>query len=175
MVARQNDVTHFCNTYVVCCNNLGAILDFRVTGSAQKLDESGSKINAVSDVGLDCEKGKEVSSGNLFADKCLKGITDLAHNNLGEGQLLDAMTTEHFWKSLVSVAAELLRNNDMGDHGSSRLAVTMLFPKSAYSVPNSAMSCRCPRNQYLLLPFFSLSSRPGQLKPMDRQAPWEAA
>ncbi len=81
------------------------------------------KIIAVSDVGLGCEKGKEVSSANLFAEKCLKAITNLVQNKLGEDQLLDAMTTEHFWKSLVSVALELLRHNDMGDHCSSRLVV----------------------------------------------------
>ena len=47
---------------------------------------------------------------------------------------MDTMTVKHFWKSLVSVADELLSHNDMGDHCSSRLVV----PKSAY-LPNSAM------------------------------------
>ena len=58
-------------------------------------------------------------------------ITDLAQNKLGEDQLLDVMTTEHYWKSLVSVTAELLRQNDMGDHCSSRFLSPNL--KSAYS------------------------------------------
>ncbi len=48
----------------------------------------------MSDVGLGCEKGTDVSGGILFAEKCLLAITDLAQNKLGEDQLLDAMTTE---------------------------------------------------------------------------------
>jgi hypothetical protein len=53
----------------------------------------------------------------------LEAIADLAQNKLGVDQLLEAMTTEHFWESLVSVAPELLRHNHMGDHCSSRLVV----------------------------------------------------
>ncbi len=71
---------------------------------------------------------------SVFADKYLKGITDLAQNKLGESQLLDTMTTEHFWKTVVSVAAELVMTWAI-------IAVAvLLFPKSAYSVPSSAMS-----------------------------------
>jgi hypothetical protein len=78
----------------------------------------------------------------------LKAITDLAQKKLGEDQLLYAMTTEHFWKSLVSVAAELLRHNDMGYHCSSRLVVpkigilgTKFCNESWYKVGIDGLHC----------------------------------
>ncbi len=102
----------------------------------------------MSDVGLGCEKGKEVSCGTSFAEKYLKAITDLVQIKLSEDQLLDATTTEHFWKSLVSVAPELLRHNNMGCHCSSRLVVpeigilgTKFCNESWYNVGIDGLHC----------------------------------